>query len=222
MKLSKRLEVILDTIPPCEVLLDIGSDHALLSAKAILTGKVKRAIAADISYSCVKKAEKCAELYGLRDKLRCVQSDGFKSIDENADVCVIAGMGALEIIAILEGAKSRGKKCGHYVLSPHTDVFLLRKYLLKENFLLEKDFVTEDGKFYDIMLAKTGGTEKYDYSEREIYFGRNVPSTDAFNKRLEYRKGVLTAIAKNAEGKMSDDIKKELEAVRSYEDKRHN
>ncbi len=46
--LSKRLSMILDLVEPCDTLADVGTDHGYLALEAILSGKAKQVIAADV------------------------------------------------------------------------------------------------------------------------------------------------------------------------------
>ena len=46
--LSARLEAILALIAPCRVLVDVGTDHALLPIAAVERGVAARAIASDL------------------------------------------------------------------------------------------------------------------------------------------------------------------------------
>ena len=41
MVLKGRLKLIYDMIPPCDILSDIGTDHALIPAFALLSGRCK-------------------------------------------------------------------------------------------------------------------------------------------------------------------------------------
>ena len=96
--ISKRLKEIAKYSNGFNLLLDVGSDHGLLPIYAIKNNFVNEAIASDINFKPLIKAKENFNKYELNINTIC-----FDGIPEtNADVIVIAGMGAELIISILE------------------------------------------------------------------------------------------------------------------------
>jgi tRNA (adenine22-N1)-methyltransferase len=65
-----RLQTLLSCIRECEILADIGTDHAYLPIEAIRGGLCKKAIACDIVEGPLKIAKKISKPQGLKKKLK--------------------------------------------------------------------------------------------------------------------------------------------------------
>ena len=131
MRLGKRLQKILDCLEDgAPTLIDVGTDHGILAFHAIKQQKARLVYATDISAPSLKKAQDLSKKEGLEDKMICLVSDGLKAFpsDFESDVVVIAGMGAIEIIKIIQNTEnlSRFKK---FILQPMQDPEGLRKFV---------------------------------------------------------------------------------------------
>lgn len=170
MKLSKRLNSICELIVYEKKVADVGCDHGKVLAKLFLDNKIDFAYACDISAKSVKKAEDLLIEIGVdKSKFQIVVADGLKNIDATEiDLVIIAGMGGLEIIKILTENKVKVNK---FILVPHNNSIQLRKYLNKNDYKLNKDFVICDGgKYYNIMEVVSG---KQKLRKLELIFGLN-------------------------------------------------
>ena len=78
--LDKRLKKIFDLCPECDCMADIGTDHGHLPAELVKVGKVKRAIACDISEPSLKKAEFTARFSGISDKMETRLGSGLEKL----------------------------------------------------------------------------------------------------------------------------------------------
>lgn len=152
MTLGKRLDAVLSQID-CETLADIGCDHGKLGAAAVTGGRARKVIFTDISAKSLQKAHDLACSLCIPFDARL--GDGMTVLSPGeADCAVIAGMGAREIVHILEEGKD---KCDEFVLVAHKDCPRLREFLTANGFVLEKDFkVSENGKYYDVIKAVKG------------------------------------------------------------------
>ena len=117
-------------------------------------------------------------------------------------------MGGNEIVKIL----SQKRLNSRFILVAHQDVFVLRKYLQQNGYAALKDYAVEEkGKFYDIIVARAGESN---YSDGEIYVGKNYPQSSVFIKKLKARKRHLERILNSADKeKLSSDIVKEWEEI---------
>ena len=102
IRLSPRLQMVADFVPPCACAADIGTDHGYLPVWLLQNGVVQTAIAADIHVGPLANARKSAAAYDLEERVRFVQADGLQFPDaQAADVITIAGMGgAIEIVGV--------------------------------------------------------------------------------------------------------------------------
>lgn len=166
--LDKRLNAILESAGKCEVLADIGTDHGLLCLSALQTGVAKKVIATDISDKSLKKAVNLLTENGYQNQSSFRCGDGFGVLEPNeADVVVVSGMGGREICKMLACATDFSAK---FVLSPQSDISLVRKTLMENGFKIVEDYVVEShSKFYDIIVSKRGNES---LSEFELEYGK--------------------------------------------------
>ena len=94
IRLSPRLQMVADFVPPCACAADIGTDHGYLPVWLLQSGVIQSAIAADIHAGPLANARQSAAAYDLEERFRFVQADGLQfSGAQAADVITIAGMG---------------------------------------------------------------------------------------------------------------------------------
>ena len=105
IRLSPRLQMVADFVPPCACAADIGTDHGYLPVWLLQSGVIQSAIAADIHAGPLANARQSAAAYDLEERFRFVQADGLQfSGAQAADVITIAGMGGETICTILAAA----------------------------------------------------------------------------------------------------------------------
>ena len=73
IRLSPRLQMVADFVPPCACAADIGTDHGYLPVWLLQNGVVQTAIAADIHVGPLANARKSAAAYDLEERVRFVQ-----------------------------------------------------------------------------------------------------------------------------------------------------
>lgn len=170
MILSKRLETILSMIDPCQVLLDLGSDHAFLCIEAIKRGIAQQAIAADNKKGPIQTATFNIEQAQLSQQITPVLSDGATSVEKPADCWVIAGMGAQTIIQILTDSFEKSKQVKQILLSPHSKDNQLREFLYQNGYSIIEQRIVKDDRYYPIIKVQYSGV-KQDYSLSDLLIG---------------------------------------------------
>ncbi len=200
---SRRLEKIVSVLPHCKVLADVGCDHGYVGCEALKRGLAEQVIFIDISLPSLEKARaNCPEELVTRAQFVC--RDGLGNI--RCDAAVIAGMGGLETISVLNSAESLPETL---VLQPMRNVESVR-IMLAENYEIVSDEVFADGKFYNLILAKKckNGCK---LTADEIAFGKsNLQNKSAdFVAYLEKQKRKYNQIVKQcnsaeAVGKLAD------------------
>lgn len=159
MSLSARLETLIQTIEPCERVLDIGCDHGLLEAALINRGIVKHMIAADVSADSLAKAKALAGELEISHLVDCRLGDGFAVVreQEHVDACVIAGIGGLVISHIIEEGLQSARKIGKLYLLPSCDAEALRNYLRTHGWKIEEEtLILDAGRIYALMCVVQG------------------------------------------------------------------
>ena len=163
MNLSRRMLKIIELIPPCDLLADVGCDHGMVGISALIQNKTKKVIFIDISQPSLKKAENLARQYSMLDKCEFVVGDGL--CGKKVDCAIIAGMGGKEILKILENS---AEKPQYLLLNPMRNTDTVREKIV-EDYRVSYDEKFLDKKFYDLMFLVRGSDE---LSTLEIKYGR--------------------------------------------------
>ena len=172
MQISKRLEAVASFVTEGNRVVDVGTDHGYIPIYLVEIGKTKDAIAMDINRGPLERAESNIKKSGLEDRINTRLSDGLRMLrKDEADTVVIAGMGGSLIIKILSEGKEVLKSVKELVLSPQSEISLVRKYLNEEEFsIIEETMLKEDGKYYTVMKAVRGKMKQELLKENLVFF----------------------------------------------------
>lgn len=130
MILGKRLSAVASEVDG-KSMADVGCDHGKVSMACLLSGKVEKVIACDISSKSLQKAIDLAEKLNVKN-IEFRVGNGLQVIsDGEVDCVVIAGMGGIEIMNILSHIPNGVKIL---VLSPHRNTIELRDFLQRNLF----------------------------------------------------------------------------------------
>ncbi|KAI7254225.1 hypothetical protein KC345_g11282, partial [Hortaea werneckii] len=172
VKLSDRLQLLLEQVPEGSRLADIGSDHALLPVAAVESLRVPSAIAGEVNLGPFEAARRGVAEAGLSRQITVRRGDGLEVLEPGeADCITIAGMGGSLIAAILERGQKLGKLAGvkTLALQPNVGEDILRRWLLANGWLLISEHILEeDGKTYEILTAVPEG-EAADRTNEQLY-----------------------------------------------------
>lgn len=213
LNIGERLEAIVDLCPTANIIADIGCDHGYVTSELVLESKAKMVIATEKSEACILKAVSLADSINISPFISFRVGDGFDAVTkyDKIDCAVIAGMGGMEIINILE---HRPRKLHNFVLQPMSDTLALRQYLIQNNLQIVVDkLVKERDKFYNLISVTSG---KNKLADLEIYFGRSNFSDNyqVFYEYLMERRQKLVDF-KAEVGELSSKLETELEYVDS-------
>lgn len=171
--LTKRIQQIVTTCPKTKEVYEIGCDHGYITMSLLLSEKTKNVIATDISMQAINKAIINCQKKRLLPFISFRQGDGFKPYTkyDKATLAVISGLGGKEIINMLENIPS---KITELVISPMTDDYAIREWLINNNFKIEKDFMFEDSNyFYTVIYAiKLNKSEVFSIEPLYMYYGK--------------------------------------------------
>lgn len=167
IKLSKRLKKIAELINEEDTVLDIGCDHALLDI--YLSNKYNKTYyASDLRESALDMARSNIKKYSSKNViLKC--GNGLDVLDENMtiDTIVISGMGYLSIIGILKNIKHI-KNINKLVIQSNSNSEIVRKYILKNGFYIDRESIVLDKNIYYIISSFKRGKRKYSNMDKEI------------------------------------------------------
>lgn len=212
----QRLELLASLTKGCDIVCDIGCDHAYVIVEALKKYGCKRGIAADIAEGPLKTAKENIMASGLLDRVSLIQSDGFLSIDMDFDCAVIAGMGGYLIQDIIQQSldKVRNKRL---ILEANTDQAKLREFLVQNGFRIEDEYAIMDmDKYYEIFVVNTGTMV---VTKEEIEFGPILlkKKEEAFINHYKKKANMLMDVLLQVKNETVKEKKKEeLERIKKY------
>ncbi len=172
LNMSDRLVKIASKVDKGSRVADVGTDHGYVPIYLALNGVAESAVAMDVNEGPLDRAQQNIIKMGVADKVSVRLSDGLDKLKEGeADTVIIAGMGGKLTIRILENGAGVLEKVDTLILSPHSDIELVRIYLINNNYnITDEDMVIDDGKYYNILKAVHGKSQSY--SEEEVKYGK--------------------------------------------------
>lgn len=179
-----------------KVVADIGCDHAYTSIYLVENNLADKVIAMDVNKGPIEIAKKNIKLYDVEDRIDVRLSDGTKELKENeADTLLISGMGGALIVRILSMRPEILSKCKYLVLSPQSEIFLVRKYLKCIGYdIVCEDMVKDEGKFYvgiKALNTYTNTENENNNSNENSSNDGNITVFDRFGKILLENKNMV-------------------------------
>lgn len=214
IKLDSRLSAVASLVRQGSVVADIGTDHAYLLCYLIENGICPEGIAADINKGPLNNAKQTVIDCGINDKVKLILSDGLKSIPENsADDIVMAGMGGILISEIIDCAPWVKNENINIIAQPMTHAEVLREYLCKNGFKINKEITATDGKRLYVVMSLSYSGLTYDYDKSYYYLGELLKNNDEITKK--YIEKMISALQKKyiAQKKAQIEGSQELEKL---------
>ncbi len=157
-----RIKVLASLVDKDASIVDIGTDHAYLPIYLYEKGITKNIVASDISGNALEYAKLNLMKHNLDDKIKLIESDGFKNLANDFDIAVISGMGTDTIIKILDTEKLPNK----LIISSHKNVDYLREYMQSIGYKIIKEITLKDNNiFYDIIKYEKGKDNLSEYDK---------------------------------------------------------
>jgi len=201
LKLSKRLEEVVKSIPKGARIADIGSDHAYLPCYAYLQGYITEAIAGEVVEGPFQSAKDQVKKVNLENVIDVRKGNGLAVLEKGEVDCVtIAGMGGTLISTILEEGKEKLEGVTRLILQPNIGAINVRKWLLDNEWEIIDEKILEDEKrIYEIVVAERGEAKKPygDELESGLLVGPvlRVEKNEAFVKKWTHELAHLKQIA---------------------------
>lgn len=214
MHLKGRLYLIAGKVPRCNIVGDVGTDHAYIPVYLIAKDVCEKVIATDIGAGPVRAAQKNIRAYNMEECIETRLGDGLEPIGEGeCDAIIIAGMGGLLIKDILERQVEKAKKAPCLILQPMNAFDVLRQWLYENGFDIYDEELTDEGdKIYIVMCVRWTGTSRqtdevfYHIGEKLIE-NKDPLLTEFLQKRIKQAEKVLNGLEKTNDD-MTDTIEK--------------
>lgn len=176
MVLKGRLKLIYDMIPQCNILSDVGTDHAFIPAYTLLNNRCKKAIACDLRFGPLERAERTRKKYKLEDRMELRLGSGLEPIEiDEADVIIMAGMGSYLITELINDSIEKAQKANYILLQPMTGQEIIRPYLWKNGFeILDESLTREGNKLYLVIMVKYTGNIRERWHRLHEYIGEKL------------------------------------------------
>ena len=215
IKLSKRLDAIANLIDKEDTVIDIGCDHALMTISLALKNN-KTYYASDLRESALDMARENIKKYKCTNVLlTCKNGLEALAISNDIDTIVISGMGHYTITKMLENIDKKIKKI---VIQSNTNQEIIRKFMVKKGFYIDKEVVVKDKNIYYVITSFKVGKKKYKPYELEIGVFDNKLSTDYIKDEINKCILLLKIVPKN-ELLRRFKIKKRLKFLKKFYEK---
>ena len=161
MRLSDRLESIIEMVPRGEICADIGCDHGFTSIELISRNISPSVVASDLREGPLASARENIRNAGLEDKIKLMISDGFDAYEPGeVSTAVIAGMGGVLIKDMLIKGKECVCKMGAFIVQPQSNIPEFRNFLRLNGYEIERnEIVLDAGKYYFPMRIRYTGKD---------------------------------------------------------------
>ena len=222
MELSARLKAVAGMVTKGNRVCDVGCDHGYISIYLVKNGVSPYVYAMDVNKGPLLRAKEHILDYGYTDKIETILSDGLVALgDRESDALVCAGMGGKLIIKILTDGMEQVLKMRELVLQPQSEIHLVREYLRKQGFYIDKeDIIFEDGKYYPMMHVII---ESEKQNEDNPVFDKFGPCLlkekhPVLKDFLEYTKSTLDEInTRLVSEEQTDKITKRIEEIKEQQ-----
>ena len=163
---QERLKCIASNVKSGGIVADIGCDHAFTSIYLVEEKLARGAIAIDINKEPLKRAWQHIQESGMEEYISVRLSNGARGLKKGeADTILISGMGGGLIASILEESINIIKDAKELVLSPQSEIYIVRHFLHDNGFkIVSEEMVKEQGKFYVVIRAVPGSQHYKDES----------------------------------------------------------
>ncbi len=158
LQISNRLQTVASFVEKGSVLVDVGTDHGYIPIYLVEQGIISKAIAMDINKGPLERADEHIAEYKMQDKIVTRLSDGLNGLQSGeGDTVLIAGMGGALTVRILKDGAKVLETVRELILSPHSEINLVRTYLQESGYkIIKEEMIFDEGKFYTIIKAVHG------------------------------------------------------------------
>ncbi len=182
ISLDERLKAVAEQFPLGSVGADIGADHGKLSAYLLKNNICSYMYVSDISKASVAKSKRLLEKHDVLSRATVMCSDGFNDIPHDVQAAAVCGLGGNSVASIIKPLSALNIY-PKLILSPHTDLPVVRRALMQIRYKIVKEtIVFVKGRFYNVITAEQGAEL---LSEKEIYTGKNICAA-SYNLLIDY------------------------------------
>lgn len=170
MRLSNRINHIVNMCSYTNTIIDIGCDHGYISIELVNRGKCKKCYAVDINEKPLLSAIENISKYNLDNSIECILSNGFDYFDDLNNIsAVIAGMGGSTIVNILKNSSNKINNMNYILIQPNAYSRDIRRFVYSKNiYVKNEDVIYSDGIYYEYILISPKQQEFLTKQERKF------------------------------------------------------
>lgn len=173
--LSARLEAMLALLSPCRLLIDVGTDHAMIPVAAVERGIAARAIASDLRAAPLRASRASIRASSAAERIMIVRQDGLSALARSSvDAVLMAGMSGESMVRLCSSAANVLSDVTQLVLQPNSDAVAVRRWALDSGWhLADERMLLERGQFFVVCAFRQGhgrdnAYDVPDWSETEL------------------------------------------------------
>lgn len=217
-ELTPRLQMVAGLVPPCACAADVGTDHGLLLAALLRSGRCARGYGSDLRPGPLAAARRTIENAALSHRADLLLSDGADALPvEKIDALIFAGMGG-ELIAelILRDERLRDP-LKTLVCQPMTRPARLRAALCRAGFTITREDACHEGqRFYQATVFVWDGESRV-LSDAEAVMGRlpfreNADAAALLRREVERLRRVAAVCGDSVQAEADRRLAGEIEA----------
>ena len=213
MQLSKRLEAIVKLAGTCHCVADVGTDHGYIPIYMTEHHLTEKAIAMDVNKGPLERAQRNIRAYRMEQQITTRLSDGVAKLKAmEADCVIIAGMGGLLTIRILEAGKEILTTVPTMILQPQSEIDEVRRFLREQGFrIVDEDMLVEDGKYYTAMRAVPADVVTEDCFGPVLLEKKHPILKEWMQREICIQEKILNSLTKAGDAERSKERRQEVE-----------
>lgn len=211
MKISKRIQKIIEYIDVEDKVADIGCDHGYLGLGCLEKG-IKFLQNIDNKKGPLETAMKNLSDYKMNDNVIYTLCDGLDGLDSRIDTIVISGMGGDLITQIISRNLEKALNLKKIIIVAHSKLFLLRSELTKNFDIVDETIISEKNKIYEIIIFKPNRGNKIKYNFDDYLLGpiQKIKKEELFVEKWMLRLTEIEKILKNITNSELENEKKSI------------
>lgn len=213
MKISKRIEKIIEFIDVLDKVADVGCDHGYLCLGCLEKG-ISFVQNIDNKIGPLNTAKMNLQDY-LDKNIIFTLCDGLDELDDRVDTVVISGMGGDLITQIINANLEKAKKLKKIIVVAHSKVPLLRENLTKHFEIVDEDLIEDNDKIYEIIVFNSSKIREYSFEELLLGPVLLVKKSDLFIKKITKRINEIEKILNSSNAELQK-LEKEKKIIEKY------
>ena len=174
MEIGNRLQAVAGLVRYPRVA-DVGADHGYLLLWLWQQGRLERGFACDVNAGPLRRAAENVARFSAGEAIATRLGSGLTPLAAGeADTAVLAGMGGMLMLSLLDEGREVALTLKQLVLQPQSDLPRVRQGLWERGFTIQNEVMAREGRRYYTALDVAPGREETPYTDQEVLYGRHL------------------------------------------------